>query len=82
MNTDLFLITGIVGMALILIAFLMNQLKKWSQDMLSYDACNALGSLLLLIYAYDGRAWPFVILNGVWFAYSMRDTIIDIAGRR
>jgi len=62
-------------MVLILIAFLMNQLNKWKQEMLIYDLTNTVGSLLLLVYAYSGRMWPFLILNGVWFLYSARDIL-------
>jgi len=72
---DTYLAIGIAGMILILIAFLMNQIGKWKQEMLIYDFTNALGSLLLIVYAYDGRAWPFIILNGVWFLYSAKDVL-------
>ena len=79
-NIDPFLLLGIIGMVLILLAFLLNQRHIWTEDMLRYDLCNAIGSLLLVIYAYEGRAWPFVILNGVWAAYSLKDIITDVTG--
>jgi cytochrome bd-type quinol oxidase subunit 2 len=72
------LLLGIVGMALILLGFLLNQSGKWKSDTLSYDACNALGSLFLAIYAYAGSAWPFLVLNSVWLAYSLRDVLRDL----
>jgi len=37
-------ILGSVGVALLLIAFLMNLLKKWSQDNLYYILMNTIGA--------------------------------------
>ncbi len=66
-------ILGIIGMIFILLSFLLNQLHIWKQDMLIYDVCNAIGSILLIVYAYVDAVWPFVILNAVWAAYSIKD---------
>lgn len=79
---DPYLIIGIVGMICILAAFLLNQMNKWSSESLSYDTTNALGSLLLVIYALDGKAWPFVILNGVWLIYSLKDVVLDLQKKK
>lgn len=68
---------GIIGMALILWTFTMVQSHRWSQDSLLYDLCNLLGSVLLVAYALDARAWPFVALNGVWALYSAKDILAD-----
>lgn len=81
MTFDPFLILGIIGMASILFAFLMTQLHAWTQDQMRYDIVNFVGSALLLIYALDARAWPFVILNGIWAAYSLKDALKDIGKR-
>ena len=75
---DPYLSFGIVGMTLILVAFILNQLKRLSQETLIYDLMNAIGGLLLVLYAFDARAWPFVILNGVWTLYSARDVILHL----
>ena len=72
---DPYFVLGIIGMLMILWAFLMNQMNKWRKEMLIYDASNSLGSLFLVLYALDGRAWPFVILNGVWLLYSAKDVL-------
>lgn len=72
---DFYTIIGIIGMCAILVAFLLNQMNIWKQDMLSYDTCNAIGSVLLIAYAYNGKVWPFVILNTVWAAYSLKDVM-------
>lgn len=76
-----FLILGITGMICILYGFLMTQLHRWNQDQTRYDIVNFLGSALLLIYAVEGRAWPFVILNGVWALYSLKDVVGDVFRR-
>ncbi len=72
---DLFLILGIIGMAIILIAFVLGQMHRLKQDDLLYDAMNAVGSSLLVAYAVNGRAWPFLILNAVWAVYSFKDVV-------
>ncbi len=52
-------------MTLILVGFFLIQSHKLSQDDLSYDILNCIGSVLLIIYGIAGKAWPFVILNDV-----------------
>lgn len=75
---DPFLILGIIGMICILVGFLLTQLHIWTQDQIRYDIVNFIGSALLVIYALEARAWPFVILNGVWALYSLKDVIADL----
>ena len=71
-------IIGFTGMTLILIAFLMNQLKKWKDDDLIYDLLNGLGGLGMVYYAYTLRSWPFLILNSIWALVSIRDVFLDL----
>jgi len=72
---DIYLVLGIVGMVLILWGFLMIQAHRWNQDQLIYDTFNFVGSVLLVIYAVVGRAWPFVVLNTIWGLYSLKDIL-------
>lgn len=72
------IIIGTLGAAVILIGFLLNQRKILHEDDLAYDIINAVGGCLLILYAIDGRAWPFVILNGVWTLYSLIDIVADV----
>lgn len=59
---------GIVGMVLILTAFILDEFfKTWRQDSLKYNLLNLLGSALLSYYGYTLISWPFFILNLVWF---------------
>ncbi len=69
-------------MMLILIAFFQVQRHTWSQDSLKYDIVNFIGSSLLVFYAVTGGAWPFVILNGIWALYSLKDIIADITTKK
>jgi hypothetical protein len=79
---DIFFVIGVVGMILILLAFLLNQISVWKQNTLLYDSCNALGGFLLVVYAFDGKAWPFVILNGVWTLYSVKDVLVTLVHKK
>ncbi len=72
------LLVGLAGMFIILFAFIMNQIHKWKDDFLIYDGFNVFGSLLLIVYAVLINSYPFLILNGVWFAVSIRDVILDM----
>ncbi len=63
------LIIGISGMIFILVAFILDEFfKTWQQNSIRYNLLNLIGSLLLLYYAYAIDSWPFIILNGLWFA--------------
>ncbi len=72
---DIVSFIGIVGATIILLTFLLNQFGKCSTGSLSYDIANAIGSLILIIYAVCLHSVPFIILNAVWFAVSLRDVI-------
>lgn len=69
---------GSAGATIILVAFLLNQAHKISQDSLNYDLLNLVGSGLLVVYAVLLSSIPFFLLNCVWFLSSSRDVILDI----
>ncbi len=72
------MIIGFMGMFLILFAFFMNQTHKWKTEYPIYDFVNLIGALLLLIYSYLIKSWPFLVLNLVWAAVSVREAYIDM----
>jgi len=74
-------IVGFVGMFLILLAFFMNQTRRWKTENPVYDVINFIGALLLIVYSYLIKSWPFLILNLVWLIVSFREAIIDIKKR-
>ncbi len=80
MTIDAFLGMGIAGMICILAGFLLIQTHKVTADSLLYDVLNFVGSALLVIYGLAGKAWPFVILNGVFALYSLYDIVKDLQG--
>jgi len=73
---DPILLIGITGGTIVLLAFFMNQIGKWQNQDLRYDLVNALGSGLLMAYAALIQSWPFLILNLVWFAVSLKDVYL------
>lgn len=71
-------IIGFVGMFLILFGFFMNQIHKWKTEYPIYDIINFIGALLLIIYSFLIKSWPFLILNLIWLIVSLREAFIDI----
>ncbi len=82
MVADLPLILGIAGMLLVLLGFIMIQTHRWSPDDMAFDLVNLIGSGFLVYYGYTGSAWPFVILNGVFVLYSLKEVIVDLTARK
>ena len=64
-------ILGSVGVALLLLAFLMNLLKKWSQDSLPYILINTTGAGLACASSVLIHFFPFIILEGTWMLVSL-----------
>ncbi len=79
---DITLIIGITGTSLILIAFFLNQMGKWSADNMKYDLLNGVGSLLMVIYAVLLDSIPFLILNAVWALVSFKDVFKYLVKRK
>lgn len=63
---------GAVGAGIILIGFLLIQTGKVTAESKLYDGLNALGSLLLVVYAILLDSVPFLILNVVWLLVSVK----------
>ncbi len=64
-------ILGSSGVTLLLIAFLMNLLKKWKQESLPYILLNTIGAGLACASSIVISFIPFVILEGVWTLVSL-----------
>ena len=63
---------GILGMILILVAFILDEFyKKFNQDTINYNLINVVGSGLLTYYAYTISSIPFLILNLVWLTVAV-----------
>jgi hypothetical protein len=62
---------GSIGVSILLVAFLLNQLKKIAQDSVSYVVMNLIGALLAGLASWMINYTPFVILEAVWVLVSM-----------
>jgi hypothetical protein len=68
---DATLLIGILGTAFILLAFILEEVKKLGPKDRAYQAINAVGSALLIWYAVLLGSWPFMLLNIVWCIFSV-----------
>ena len=75
-------IIGSIGALLILVGFVMNQTHKWKDTSLKYDLINFLGGILLVLYAYLFKSYPFLVLNFVWMVVSLKDVFNDIKTKK
>lgn len=57
---------GIIGMSLLLGAFVLNLFKKMEPGATEYIALNFVGGGLMAVYAYMIDSLPFLVLNLVW----------------
>lgn len=62
---------GFVGVAILLLAFLLNLLKKISTNGLLYIVLNVLGAGLACLASWRINYLPFVILEAVWTVVSV-----------
>jgi hypothetical protein len=64
-------ILGSIGLALLLSAFVLNQLHRLSPDSISYNVLNIVGGILLTFYAWILSSIPFLILESVWATFAL-----------
>ena len=57
---------GFAGVALLLLAFLLNLVKQMRSDGYPYAALNFVGAALACYSSYLISFMPFVVLEGVW----------------
>jgi hypothetical protein len=62
---------GSVGVAILLLAFLLNLLNRISKDSASYIYLNIVGSGLACTASWMIDYLPFVVLEGVWMLVSV-----------
>jgi len=62
---------GSIGVSILLVAFLLNLLKKIAQDSVSYVFMNLIGALLAGLASWMINYTPFIILEAVWVLVSM-----------
>jgi hypothetical protein len=62
---------GSVGVSILLIAFLLNLLKKIAQDSVVYVSMNLVGALLAGLASVMIHYTPFIILEAAWVLVSL-----------
>lgn len=60
------IIIGSIGVGLLLIAFILNLLRMLHENSPIYLSMNIVGALLAAWYAYEGKLYPFIVLEFVW----------------
>jgi hypothetical protein len=78
-NLNLYL--GVLGMVLLLGAFVLNLLKVKKENSYTYILMNLFGAGISTYYAVTLDAVPFVILESVWAAFAMYKLIAVTAKR-
>ncbi len=62
---------GLSGVAILLLAYLLNLTNKLNQKSLTYILMNVVGAGLACLASYLINYFPFVILEGVWIFVSL-----------
>ena len=59
-------IFGMLGLGILLLAFILNHGKHKKRFTFTYNSLNFIGSLMLVYYAYTINSIVFIILNITW----------------
>jgi hypothetical protein len=70
MHGDFPTIVGSIGVGMLLLAYLLNLIKRVSQNSRFYTMLNVVGAGLACYSSYLINFVPFIILEGVWFVVS------------
>ena len=63
--------TGFIGVAILLLAFMLNAAGKLSRDHLAYITMNLTGAGIACIASVLINYLPFIILEGAWVLVSL-----------
>jgi hypothetical protein len=64
-------IIGTLGVALIIITYVLLQIERIRSDQLSYSTLNAVGALLILISLYYSFNFPAFVVEFFWLLISL-----------
>lgn len=68
--TMLTTIIGLIGLILVLFAFVLENTGKLHKKHYVYNWLNLVGSVFLIVYAIILSSWIFVILNTAWVLFA------------
>lgn len=74
-------IIGIVGLGLLIFAFILNHGKHKKRFTFTYNGLNFIGSLMLVYYAYTINSIVFIILNITWAFFALYFIVKQIKNR-
>ncbi len=74
-------IIGILGTAILVFTFILNENHKLNVDDLTFDFLHLFGSIFLIIYAIEVEIYLFVVLNGIAAFVSLNDVIKGLTGK-
>ncbi len=75
------LFIGVIGAALLLVAFACEKFGILKNDSVPYDTLNLLGAGLLTWYAVLLNSIPFIVLEGIWALVAAYYIVRRLAGR-
>lgn len=73
-------VVQIIGAILILLGFVLSQLRVLALDSYPYLLTNLVGALILTADAWHGSQWGFVLLEGVWSLVSFWGVVVKARG--
>ena len=73
---------GIIGAAIILVAFFLNQTSVWKSESVTYEFTNFIGAVFLTWYSWLLHSWPFLALNIIWGGVALYEMIRHLRGHR
>jgi len=68
---NIFILSGIIGVSLIVIAYFLLQINKLSSNSLIFSLLNFFGSFLILISLFDEWNLPSFIIEIFWMLISL-----------
>lgn len=71
MSFQWFDIVGTVGVATIVVTYILLQTSRIRSDQLSYSVLNAIGATLILISLYFEWNFPSVVVESFWLMISL-----------